>query len=100
MLSPDRYFGTDQSLLIKRYIEVVANLASLHIENQTALVEERKTRSHAYYQSSEVSIAGKDRDADAASLDCWIAVQETKAQINELAEERDMLVHLIWGNHA
>lgn len=100
MLAPDRYFGTEQGLLIHRYIEVCAQLGSLHIEHKDCLVEEKKARQHAYFHSTEASIAGRERDADAHSLNHWIATQEAKASILECQEERDMLINLIWGNDA
>lgn len=100
MLSVEQYFPINVDKLCQRLIDVTERLSALRAEYHDAMVEQKKTYYHAFSTSLESSVAARERDGEMASLAQWIALQDVRAEIFQLVDERKLLNRLLDVHHA
>lgn len=70
---------------------VTEQLVNGYLELGSAQAAERQARVRGFLESTETSVAGRERDAEAQSMHLTIALYELQGRIKALTEERDLL---------
>lgn len=95
MLDPERIYGAEKDVLLKRLIFVTADLCEVNRSLFEAKVHERRKRDACIMESDETSVAGQNRDADLNTFEERITVFDLEAQLHDYREERDLLRFLL-----
>ena len=100
MLDPERYWPANEDQLCVRLVEVTSQITELGIQYRDALVKQRQSYYHTFSTSVTTSVAGRERDADLATLAEWAAVQDIRCELMNLKHERKLLLKLLDVNDA
>jgi len=81
--------------LLNRLAEVVDEIASLTQSYWQMQADETRTKGEAYLDSPEETVAAKQRDVELATYHLTASVLETRARLEALREERNLIILLI-----
>jgi hypothetical protein len=89
------YVVESEPWLLKQLTRVVSELYNAYVIYGTTQGQERSARIRGFLQSSETTVAGRERDAEAHALHLTVELHRMQAQIKALSEERDLLLVLL-----
>ena len=85
------YPEKDRRWLVDQLALVTSELYNALVVYGCSQAQERTARVRGFLSSSETSIAGRERDAEAQALHLTVSLFELDARIKALTEERDLL---------
>jgi hypothetical protein len=85
------YPGLSTADLTTQLAVVVSELFNAYHEVGSTQASERQARVQGFLRSTETSVAGRERDAEAQSMHLTVTLYELQGRIKALTEERDLL---------
>lgn len=89
------YLSATSEWLFTRLATVTNDLVAKNRELGFIEAQFIRTKHDAYYQSVEHTHVGRERDADAATLEFRVAIAEGKAEVAALNDEKFFILRLL-----